>query len=88
MFDLRISIRDPQAGQFQSLPSWSGTTPLKNKVWEIEIYRDAVILEVSVDVTAKQSHAGVNLTLGALGYALHASVFDCRHWNHLAQRWE
>lgn len=55
MFDLRFSIRDLRPGRSQSLRSWSGTTPLKNRVWEVEIYRDAYDHFLTVAELTKQN---------------------------------
>jgi hypothetical protein len=62
-------------------------TPFKNKFLELETFRDNTILSFSLRWSARQSHAGVMIEAGALGYSFLFNWYDNRHWNSEEGRW-
>lgn len=59
----------------------------KNKVWEVEHYRCSNIAEFQFSFSTRRDHAGLEITLGFLGYNIHANVYDRRHWNTDTNSW-
>jgi hypothetical protein len=37
--------------------------------------------------TIRQSHAGLDIDFGLLGYCFHFNFYDNRHWNYTEGRW-
>jgi hypothetical protein len=70
------------------IKTWQGSTPWPTKFWEIEIYKSADILDFGLDITHRQSHAGIRLDLALFGYNFTATFHDSRHWNPLSNTWE
>jgi len=52
------------------------------------VCRCRTFLELSVNYTVKQDHAGFNFTIGLLGYDLAFTIYDTRHWNYNLNTWE
>lgn len=88
MISLHINIRNPWSNRFSNIKSWNGSTIMKNKFWEIQIYKSSDIVDFCVQLTHRQSHAGVFLGLGIFGYNLELQIYDIRHWNQNNQQWE
>jgi hypothetical protein len=38
--------------------------------------------------TVRQSHAGLDLELGLIGYNFHINFYDCRHWDAEAGKYQ
>jgi hypothetical protein len=51
------------------------------KFWELQIYFSADIVDVSIGITARQSHSGMRLCLGLLGVSVDLNIYDSRHWS-------
>jgi hypothetical protein len=91
MFNLYwcFNIRNPNWWRrFQNVKCWVGKTPFKNKSWEVQIIKNDNLLRIEFEVTTKQDHAGANLELGLLGYEIHFTFYDHRHWNNETNAWE
>ena len=59
----------------------------KNKMWELEHYRCSNLIEFELNFTTRRDHAGLEFTVGLLGYNIHANVYDRRHWNTDTNSW-
>lgn len=59
----------------------SGNTPWKHKFWEFQVMKDAVVARIEFGCRFRTDHAGVNVGLGLLGYAVEFSFYDSRHWD-------
>jgi hypothetical protein len=59
----------------------------KNKAWELEHYRCSSIVEFQFSFSTRRDHAGLEMTVGLLGYNIHANIYDCRHWNTDTNSW-
>jgi len=54
-----------------------------HKAWELEhSYMSTMLIDIDVSLTARRDHAGLNITVGLLGYGVHFSLYDTRHWNY------
>jgi len=88
MIYLNINIRNPKWwDRFKNIKCWTGETPIKHKYWEVEVIKNDNLLRFEFEVTTMQDHAGVNLELGLLGYEIHFTLYDNRHWNSEEGRW-
>ena len=61
----------------------------KHKAIELEFIRHAYnLFEVHISTPIRQDHAGVRIVLALLGYGVHFTFYDTRHWNYDKGRWE
>jgi len=67
--------------RFRNIRCWNGSLPVPFKFWELQIYFSADIINVGVDITARQSHSGMRLCLGLLGVTVEFTIYDSRHWS-------
>lgn len=81
MISFNCNIRNPWSDTFKNLWCRSYNTPFKNKFIELEIYKDFTLISFMFNWTIRQSHAGLDLELGLLGYCVHFNFYDSRHWN-------
>jgi hypothetical protein len=88
MISLQFSLTNPWSSRFNNLKHWSGYTPFRNKFWELELLQDASILTCELFITSRRDHAGVSIELGLLGYSVHFTFYDNRHWNYRSSMWE
>jgi hypothetical protein len=67
---------------FKPLGSLSGRL-FWHKAWELEhSYMSTMLIDIDVSLTARRDHAGLNITVGLLGYGVHFSLYDTRHWDY------
>jgi hypothetical protein len=89
MIYFNVNIRHPKWwNRFENIKTWVGKTTWKNKYWEIQIIKNDNLLRVEFEYSIQQDHAGVNLELGLVGYEIHFTVYDNRHWNYEKNCWE
>ena len=61
----------------------------KNKFWEIDFSRNPrTLFSIGVILTFRQSHSGLTIEFGLLGYLFMFEILDHRHWNYLENVWE
>ena len=82
MISLNFNIRNPWSDKFKNLWSRSYATPFKNKFIELEVTEDFTLVSFMFNWTVRQSHAGLDLELGLLGYNVHFQFYDNRHWDN------
>ena len=88
MIYFNFNIRRPGWwNRFASIKHWHGSTPVEHKYWEVQIIKNDNLFRIEFGWTVKEDHAGVNLELGLLGYEIHATIYDNRHWNTDENRW-
>lgn len=86
MISFSFNIRNPYSQQFKNL--WNRIWYVRtHKYAELEVYRDSSLLSVNFSWTIRQSHAGLDIELGLLGYCVHFNLYDNRHWNYEEGRW-
>lgn len=88
MINLQINFRNPWRDRFANIQVWHGSTIIKNKFWELQIYKSSDIFDMFVRLTHRQSHAGIHLGLGLFGYNIEFQIYDARHWNKNTENWE
>lgn len=88
MIYFNFNIRNPNWWKrFKNIKCWMGSTPIKHKFWEVQVIENDNLLRVEFEVTTRQDHAGIRLELGLLGYEIHFTIYDNRHWNAEEGRW-
>jgi hypothetical protein len=87
MISFRFSIRNPWRDKFENLWSCVYNTPIAYKFIEIEVYKETSIVAFGLDLTTRQSHAGLDIEAGVLGYCLHFNFYDSRHWDYENKCW-
>lgn len=88
MIYFNINLRNPKWwNRFKNIKCWTGKTPFKHKFWEVQITKDCELLRIEFEITTQQDHAGINIELGLLGYTVHFTVYDNRHWDHKNNCW-
>ena len=87
MIYLQFNIRNPYTNRFENIKCWSGSTPIKNKYWEFQIMKTSDVIDFSLRVTHRQSHAGIQISCGIFGYNADFNLYDNRHWDEKEERW-
>ena len=88
MIYFNFNIRNPYWwNRWEGIKHWAGGTPFKHKFWEVQIMKNSELFRIEFGWTVKQDHAGINLELGLLGYEIHFTFYDNRHWNAEEGRW-
>lgn len=58
------------------------------KAWELEhSYMSSMLVDIDASLTTRKDHAGLSITVGLLGYGIHFSIYDTRHWNYDLNQW-
>ena len=53
------------------------------KAWELEhSYMSTMLIDMDISLTTRRDHAGLNVTIGILGYGVHLAIYDTRHWDY------
>ena len=88
MIKFRLEIQNPWTkDRFKHLGYVSGRF-FKNKAWELEhTFYDGLILDCCFEFTTRGDHAGLEISLGILGYAIGFHCYDIRHWNYENKTW-
>ena len=87
MINLQLNLRIPGSDRFRHIGCWHGSTPLKHKFWELQIYQGADIIDLFIRFTRRQSHAGLHIGIGLAGFNCEFQVYDHRHWNDRTKDW-
>jgi hypothetical protein len=86
VISFNFNLRNPRRQEFKNL--WNRSWHVfKNKYIELEFYKDSSMISVGASWTVRQSHAGLDMEFGLLGYCVHFNFYDNRHWNHKEGRW-
>ncbi len=88
MIHFNLNLSNPfWTERFANIKNWRGRTFFKNKFWEFEILKNDDLIRLEFGFTTQQDHAGLNINLGIFGFEIHASIYDCRHWDYHEKRW-
>ena len=87
MINLRLSISIPWLDRFESLYAKAGNTPFKYKFWEFQILKSNDLITLDSRITTRQDHAGLDLWIGLVGYAVNFVFYDSRHWDYENKCW-
>jgi hypothetical protein len=89
MIYFNVNIRNPYWWQrFENIKCWAGNTFIKHKCWEVEVIKNDNLFRIEFEFNVRQDHAGVNLELGLLGYEIHFTLYDSRHWDTETDSWK
>jgi hypothetical protein len=81
MINFNFNIRVPGSTRFRSICCLAGSLPIPFKFWELQIYFSADVIDIGIDITARQSHSGMRLCLGLVGVTVEFNLYDSRHWS-------
>ena len=87
MLSLNFNIRNPWSNTFKNVWCRAYDTPFENKFIELEVTRDFTLVSFMFNWTVRQSHAGLDLEFGILGYCVHVNFYDIRHWDNKTKGW-
>ncbi len=88
MIYFNFNLRNPWwSDRFANIKCWHRPTPIQNKYFEVQIIQNDNILRLELSYTIRQDHAGLNLELGLLGYEIHFTLYDNRHWDYNNNKW-
>lgn len=87
MIHVNFNIRNPWSNFFKTGYVWSGNL-IAHKFWELQAMRTSDIVCFNLSFSIRQDHAGFNFELGLLSFNISFTIYDHRHWDHLAERYE
>ena len=87
MISFSLFLNNPFSNRWESLYNKSIAVS-KNMSAEFEVFRDNTIISLMFRWGIRQSHAGVMLDLGLLGYSISLQFYDNRHWNYEEDRFD
>ena len=87
MIHFNFTIDNPFSDRWTVMFFKNGTLP-KHKAWEFNGYRTHQLIDASLRYTHKGDHAGLQITIGLLGYGLELGVYDTRHWDYETNDWK
>jgi hypothetical protein len=82
MISLSFNLANPWSNRFENLWNRAYDTPFKHKFIELEIIKDASIISFMFRLSTRQSHGGLVIEMGLLGYSFNFNFYDNRHWNY------
>jgi hypothetical protein len=87
IFSLRTQISLP-FDHFKNLGCISGRIG-DHTAWELEhTYYSGSLFDIDTSWSVREDHAGLDITVGLFGYAIHFRIHDTRHWNYETEQWE
>jgi hypothetical protein len=86
MIQLAVAITNPWSQRFRLIRSWYGRVG-RHKAWEFTAYATNDIVRAELRWQIRCDHAGINLELGLLGFAVELAFCDSRHWNDAKGCW-
>jgi hypothetical protein len=87
VLSIHFNIRNPWSRRQETIKEFHGKTWLDDKFWELEFSKTAELISLSVSITHRQSHAGLDFDLGLLGYSISFNFYDRRHWDYRTDKW-
>lgn len=84
MIYFNFNIRNPFTRRFDIVKSYNGSSILKYKHWEFNIYKTSDIIGINLEITHRCDHAGISLQISLLGYNIEYHLYDIRHWDSRA----
>jgi len=87
MIYLNFNLRNPWSNRWKNIWCKTYETPIKHKYIELEVFKDTTIVVFSFNLTIRQSHSGLMIDVGLMGYSASLHLYDNRHWNVEEGRW-
>jgi hypothetical protein len=86
MIYFSFNIQNPRSNKFKNLFSKTGRL-IKNKFWEISLYKDPVLVRLTVEINFRKDHGGIDMEIGFMGYSIGLQIYDNRHWDNKKATW-
>ena len=87
MINFSFTLTNPWSKRWANVWSKVYHTPHPSKYIELEVFKDTTIVSFMVRLGLRQSHGGLMLEAGLLGYSFSFNFYDIRHWNYDAGRY-
>jgi hypothetical protein len=87
MIAFSFDLINPWGKRWKNVWSKTYNTPFEHKFLELEVLKDTSILSFSFRLTTRQSHGGLFMELGVLGYSFTFNFYDNRHWSYEYNRY-
>ena len=87
MINFSFTLINPWGKRWQNIWSRSYKTPFEHKFLELEVFKDTTILSFMFRLATRQSHGGLSMELGLLGYSFNFNFYDNRHWSYEFDRY-
>ena len=81
LLELRAQITNPfNPDYFKNLGAVYGKI-MQHWAWELEhTFYPRSLLDINIGITVKEDHQGFDFEFGILGYGVHFTVYDMRHY--------
>lgn len=87
MISFSFALTNPWSHRWKNVWNKVISTPHPSKYIELEMFKDTNIVSFMFRLTTRQSHAGLMIDAGLLGYSFSFQLYDIRHWNDEAGRY-
>lgn len=87
MINVSIRLKNPFSNRWKVILSKSNNLSA-TKAAEINLYKTPHICNIEFDLSIRQDHAGIRMSLGFLGYDIEFTMYDVRHWNYKSNSWD
>lgn len=87
MINFSFSLINPWGKRWSNVWCRVYNTPFKNKFLELEVLKDTTIVSFMFRLATRQSHGGLSMELGLLGYSFNFNFYDNRHWSYELDRY-
>ena len=82
MINFSFALINPWGKRWENVWCRVYNTPFKNKFLELEFIKDTTVVSIAFHLSTRQSHGGLSMELGLLGYSVNFNFYDNRHWNY------
>jgi hypothetical protein len=87
MISFNFNLSNPWSKRWKNVWSKTYNTPFEHKFLELEVIEDSSIVSLMFRLSTRQSHGGLNMELGLVGYSFNFNFYDNRHWNYELDRY-
>lgn len=87
MINVSCTLLNPWGKRWSNVWSRNYKTPFENKFIELEVLKDTTIVSFTLRLATRQSHGGLSMELGLLGYSFNFNFYDNRHWSYEFNRY-
>lgn len=87
MINFNFTISNPWSNRWNTLWFKNGLFST-HKAWEFNGYRTHHIIDINFSLNFKCDHAGLQILIGLVGYAVEFTFYDTRHWDTVNWDWE
>ena len=87
MINFSFDLSNPWCNRWDNIWNKVYPTPHPSKYIELEVFKDNTIVSFMFRLSTRQSHAGLMIDVGLLGYTFSFQFYDIRHWNDESGRY-